>query len=57
MEEMVAGWGRVTERGGPNPGPWWQKTPACRRKVPVGFLELEEKWTGSRKVGKCVQVR
>lgn len=57
MEEMVAGWGRVREREGPAPGPGWQMTPACRPNVPVGVLELEEAWTGSRKVGKCVQLR
>lgn len=51
-EEMVAGWGRVRERGGPAQGPAWQMTPGCRPSVPVGFLELEEVWTRSREVGK-----
>lgn len=57
VEEMVVGWGRVRERGGPAPGPGWQMTPACRPNVTVGFSELEEGWTGSKKVGMCSQFR
>lgn len=45
--EMVAGWDRVREKGGPAQGPGWQMTPACRPNVPVGFLELEGPWTAS----------
>lgn len=57
MGEMVAGWGRVRERGGPAQGPGWQMTPGCRPNVPVGFLEIKEEWTRSRNVGKCFQLR
>lgn len=54
VEVMVAGWGRVRERGGPAPGPGWQMTPACRPNVPVGFLGVG----GRGGLGaECVQSR
>lgn len=52
MEEMVVGWDRARERGGPAPGPGWQMTPVCRLNVPEGLLVVGGGWEADKVSGQ-----